>query len=231
MNAPRFAVSLMCMDFANVAEQISALNKHADSFHLDVMDGHFAPNLALSPDWISAIVPYTKIRTEVHLMADEPERWIEPLAHAGVDIISPHVETIHNDAFRIMNRIKENGCRTGLVLNPLTPFEEVKLLLPRVDLLTFMSVDIGFAGQSFIDEVLPKIRQAVEFREREGLNYEIQIDGHCFEGTYKKVRESGADTFIVGNAGLFNLSKDVDEAWSLMLDTYERATGEKVDRK
>lgn len=220
---PHFAVSLMCMDLAHPAGQIEQLNKHAYSFHYDLMDGHFAPNMALSPDWIKAITPYSTIRNEVHLMADDPERWLEPLAQAGADVISPHAEAIGNDAFRIMNRIDELGCKCGLVVNPMTPFNQVELLLDRVDLLTFMTVDTGFAGQPFIDEVLGKIRQACRFREKEGLDYEIQVDGHCFSGTFAKVTKSGADTLILGNAGLFSLNHDMDRAWKIMEQTYDEA--------
>ncbi|PLS32128.1 ribulose-phosphate 3-epimerase [Bifidobacterium margollesii] len=227
----KFAVSLMCMDFANAARQITVLNRYADSYHFDVMDGHFAPNLALSPDWIKALTPYSTVRNEVHLMAEDPGRWLEPLAEAGADVISPHIETLHANAFRTMNRIRELGCGTGLVVNPMTPFEDVKMVLPRVDLLTFMTVDVGFAGQPFIDEVLDKIREAVEYRQEHGLDYEIQIDGHCFEGTFAKAHASGADTLILGNAGLFSLSDDLDVAWGKMLDNYERAVGEPAGEK
>ncbi|MCX8647791.1 ribulose-phosphate 3-epimerase [Bifidobacterium sp. B4107] len=220
---PHFAVSLMCMDLAHPADQIYQLNKHAYSFHYDLMDGHFAPNLALSPDWIRAITPYSKVRNDIHLMSDEPERWLEPLAQAGADIISPHAETIGNNAFRIMNQIKELGCKTGLVINPMTPFDQVKLLLDRVDLLTFMTVDTGFAGQPFINEVLGKIHQAYDFRNKEGLQYEIQIDGHCCPSTFARIANSGADTLILGNAGLFSLDHDLDRAWQLMEESYQAA--------
>lgn len=223
MSSPHFAVSLMCMDLAHAAEQIGILNQHAYSFHCDVMDGHFAPNLALSPDWIKAIAPYSQVRKEAHLMADDVDRWLKPLADAGVDLISPHLEAIRNEGFRVMDRIRSLGCGTGLVLNPLTPFEAATPILPRVDLLTFMSIDTGFAGQPFIDEVLPKIEAAAVFREREGLHYEIQVDGHCYADTFRRVVDSGADTLILGNAGLFSLSDDLEQAWKCMEHNFSEA--------
>ena len=228
MKSPTFAVSLMCMDFARAGEQVSTLSNFADSFHLDIMDGHFAPNLSLSPDWVKALAPYSDIPLEAHLMTENPERWIEPLVKAGVHILSPHAETLNRNAFRVMNSIKDHGCKTGLVLNPMTPFTEVKHLLPRVELLTLMTIDVGFAGQPFITEMLDKITEAVEFREHEGLSYEIQIDGSCSEKTFKQLREAGAERFILGNSGLFSLASDLGDAWHIMEEKYERATGEPI---
>lgn len=226
MPAPKFAVSLMCMDFANAGQQVATLSKHADAFHLDIMDGHFAPNLSLSPDWVKALAPYASITLEAHLMTEQPDQWIEPLVEAGVHTLSPHAETLGRNAYRVMNLIRSHGRKTGLVLNPMTPLAEVKHLLPRVDLLTLMTVDVGFAGQPFITEMLDKISEAVEFREREDLTYEIQIDGSCNEKTFKRLRDAGTDQFILGTSGLFSLAEDLDEAWRLMAEGYERATGE-----
>lgn len=226
MRAPQFAVSLMCMDFANAGQQVATLSGLADAFHLDIMDGHFAPNLSLSPDWVRALAPYSSITLEAHLMTEQPDQWIDPLVAAGVHVLSPHAETLDRNAYRVMNSIRSQGCRTGLVLNPMTPISEVRHLLPRVDLLTLMTVDVGFAGQPFITEMLAKITEAATFREREGLSYDIQIDGSCSEKTFKRLREAGADIFILGNSGLFSLAEDLTEAWHIMEEGYERATGE-----
>lgn len=226
MNAPKFAVSLMCMDFAIAGEQVDTLSRHADSFHLDIMDGHFAPNLSLSPAWLKKVLPNSSIRNEAHVMADDPDMWLEPLADAGVNVVSPHVETLNTHAFRTMNAIRSLGMGTGLVLNPLTTFDSVTPLLERIDILTIMTIDIGFAGQPFIDEMLGKIEQAAKFKTDHGLNYEIQIDGSCSEKTFAKLRNAGAETFILGNAGLFSLNRDLDKAWATMRANYERTTGE-----
>ena len=228
MLPPKFSVSLMCMDFAHASEQVTILNRLADAFHLDIMDGHFAPNLSLSPDWVKALAPYSTIPLEAHLMTEQPSRWIEPLVEAGVNVISPHAETLWRDAYRVMDAIKTQGCRTGLVLNPLTPLSSVRHLLPRVDLLTLMTVDVGFAHQQFIGEMLVKIAEAAKFREDEGLAYEIQIDGSCNEKTFRQLREAGADIFILGSSGLFSLSQDLAEAWQQMAASFEQATGEVI---
>ena len=208
METPKFAVSLMCMDFSIAGEQVSTLSQHADSLHLDIMDGHFAPNLSLSPEWLKWVLPHSSVRNEAHLMTTDPDYWLEPLAQVGVNVISPHAETLNTHAFRTMNSIRALGCGTGLVVNPLTTF------------------DVGFAGQPFIDEMLAKIEQAAKYKSDHGLDYEIQIDGSCSEKTFAKLRNAGAETFILGNSGLFSLDRDLDKAWAKMRANYERTTGE-----
>ena len=173
METPKFAVSLMCMDFSIAGEQVSTLSQHADSLHLDIMDGHFAPNLSLSPEWLKWVLPHSSVRNEAHLMTTDPDYWLEPLAQVGVNVISPHAETLNTHAFRTMNSIRALGCGTGLVVNPLTTFESILPLIERVDLLTLMTIDVGFAGQPFIDEMLAKIEQAAKYRSDHGLDYEI----------------------------------------------------------
>ena len=226
MEHPKFAVSLMCMDFSIAGEQVSTLSQHADSLHLDIMDGHFAPNLSLSPEWLKWVLPHSTVRNEAHLMTTDPDYWLEPLAQVGVNVISPHVETLNTHAFRTMNSIRALGCGTGLVVNPLTTFDSILPLIERVDLLTLMTIDVGFAGQPFIDEMLAKIEQAAKYKSDHGLNYEIQIDGSCSEKTFAKLRNAGAETFILGNSGLFSLDRDLDKAWAKMRANYERTTGE-----
>ena len=197
METPKFAVSLMCMDFSIAGEQVSTLSQHADSLHLDIMDGHFAPNLSLSPEWLKWVLPHSSVRNEAHLMTTDPDYWLEPLAQVGVNVISPHAETLNTHAFRTMNSIRALGCGTGLVVNPLTTFE-----------------------------MLAKIEQAAKYKSDHGLDYEIQIDGSCSEKTFAKLRNAGAETFILGNSGLFSLDRDLDKAWAKMRANYERTTGE-----
>lgn len=112
------------------------------------------------------------------------------------------------------------------MVNPLTTFESILPLIERVDLLTLMTIDVGFAGQPFIDEMLAKIEQAAKYRSDHGLDYEIQIDGSCSEKTFAKLRNAGAETFILGNSGLFSLDRDLDKAWAKMRANYECITGE-----
>ena len=159
-------------------------------------------------------------------MTTDPDYWLEPLAQVGVNVISPHAETLNTHAFRTMNSIRALGCGTGLVVNPLTTFESILPLIERVDLLTLMTIDVGFAGQPFIDEMLAKIEQAAKYKSDHGLDYEIQIDGSCSEKTFAKLRNAGAETFILGNSGLFSLDRNLDKAWAKMRANYERTTGE-----
>jgi D-allulose-6-phosphate 3-epimerase len=219
------------MDLAHAGDQLAELSNLADMFHVDIMDGHFAPNLALSPDWVKKLAPYATVPLEAHLMTEQPQRWIDSLAEAGVSVISPHAETLRQNAFRVMAEIAGHGCKTGLALSPLTPLAEVKHVLPRVDLLTLMTVDIGFVGQPFITEMLNKIDEAAEFRARENLGYSIQIDGSCSPATFGQLRQAGADIFILGNAGLFSLSPNLTHAWQLMRQAYQQATNEPAPRK
>ncbi len=220
---PEFAPSLMCMDFLKIQEQMEILNDWADYYHVDIMDGHFCKNITLSPDMVKVFSKIAKKPIDVHLMTTNPEDWIDALAKAGAAYISPHAETINTDAFRILNHIESLGCKKGVVLNPATPLNYVKHYLNRIDMLTLMTVDVGFAGQPFIEEVLDKIREAKEWKEKYGYTYKIQIDGSCNISTFKRLSNAGAEVYVVGSSSLFGkkldlkkscmqLEKDFDEA-------------------
>ena len=193
MNKDQIAVSLMCMDFLKIKEQLEELNESVGMYHIDIMDGHFCKNITLSPDLIKSFKKVSKLPMDVHLMTTEPNDWIETVAEAGADIISVHAETINGDAYRIYNEIERLGCKRGLVLNPATTLESVKHYLNRVDLLTIMTVDVGFSGQPFIEEMLDKIAEAKKLREENGYHYKIQIDGSCNPKTFKRLKEAGAE--------------------------------------
>lgn len=222
---PQFSVSLMCMDLMRAGEQLDVLNRHADQYHIDIMDGHFAPNITLSPDFVKACAQNTSRPLEMHLMVEQPNHWLELLAQAGATTISPHAETLNRDAFRTMNSIAALGCKAGLTLNPMTPVSEAQYLLERIDLLTIMTVDVGYAGQPFISEMLTKIEEAATFKSRHGLDYTIQIDGSCNGRTYKQLHDAGAEMFILGSSGLFNLDRDLDNAWHKAQAEFTAATG------
>ena len=194
--------------------------------HVDVMDGHFAPNLTLSPDFIKAASKYATVPLEVHMMCEKPAMWVEPVVSAGAKIVSLHAETIGNDAFRQYNWLRDHGVKCGAVLNPATPFNTVTSYLERMDLVTLMTVDVGFAGQPFIEEMLPKIEEAAEYKRNHGLSYEVQIDGSCNQKTFKRLRDAGAEIFILGTSGLFGKDPDVNKAWQMMQSEYEAATSE-----
>ena len=220
---PMFNPSLMCMDLLNIKEQLQILNTRADFFHVDIMDGHYCKNITLSPDMVKAFKKVSKVPLDVHLMTTNPELWINTVAEAGADIISLHAETINGQAFRLYNQIRELGLKTGLVLNPATPLSEAAHYLGRIDLLTIMTVDVGFAGQPFIEEMLDKIAEAKRLREENGYHYRIQIDGSCKPSTFKRLMDAGADVLILGSSGLFGLDQDLHEACRKMTESYRKA--------
>lgn len=223
-----FAPSLMCMDLGKMKEQFTVMDQHIKLYHFDIMDGHFCKNMALTPGLLKSFRELTKTDIDVHLMTTEPSDWIEMCAQAGATYISPHAETINTNAFRTMQTIRNLGCKCGAVLNPATPLSYVEAYLEYVDMLTIMTVDIGFAGQKFIDQMYDKIRQAVKLREEKGYHYQIQIDGHCNKENYRQLTEAGADILIVGNAGLFGLDQDLDTACRKMEQEYEQCMMDKA---
>lgn len=222
---PTFSPSLMCMDLLNAGAEVDVLNKRADAYHVDLMDGHYAPNITLSPDLVKALKARNALPLDIHMMVTTPTDWIETLAHNGATWISPHAETINVNAFRVINMIEQLDMKPGVVVNPSTPLVWLQHYLERIDLLTLMTVDVGFAGQPFVEQVLPKIAEAAAFRDKHGLKYTIQIDGSCNERTYKRLWEAGADRFIVGSSGLWNKSPDLDKAYDVMLEDFSRETG------
>ncbi|NLZ34747.1 MAG: ribulose-phosphate 3-epimerase [Clostridiales bacterium] len=222
-----FSPSLMCMDLLNIKEQIEILNERADFYHVDIMDGHFVKNITLSPDFVKAVSPVCKAPLDCHLMVTDPDNYIESLAAAGAAYICPHAETINSDAFRVINKIKSVGCKVGVVLNPATPLSYIQHYIHLLDKITIMTVDPGFAGQPFIREMLDKIKEAKTLKEEKGYNYLIEVDGSCNEKTFKELYEAGAEVFIVGSSGLFNLDKDLRVAWDKMISNMQKATGSK----
>lgn len=205
-SAPHFAISLYCSDFRNPAPQVEYLNTVADSYHVDIMDGHFSPSMGLCTSWIEQMLPLSTLRNEVHMMVTDPDHWIDQLVVAGATMLTPHVESLGAHAFRTLRIIHENGCGAGVAINPLTPFADVENLLERIDLITVMTVEIGYSGEPLIPEILKKIERLARFRDEQGLNYEIQIDGSCNEKNFKAMREAGANTFVLGNTGIFKRS-------------------------
>ena len=183
----KFAPSLMCMDFMDMKRQLEIMNRHMQYYHVDIMDGHYCKNITLSPDMVAAYSKVAALPMDCHLMTTNPGDWIEVLAKAGAAYISPHAETINVDAYRTLNLIESLGCKKGVVLNPATPLSFVEPYLNRIDMLTLMTVDVGFAGQPFIEEVLGKIALAKKWREERGYHYEIQIDGSCNTNTYRRL--------------------------------------------
>lgn len=216
MDKSKFSPSLMCMDLLNIKDQVEFLNQKADFYHVDIMDGHFVKNITLSPDFVKMLSSISTIPIDCHLMVTDPDDYIESLAKAGAGYICPHAETINAEAFRIINKIKAQNCKVGVVLNPATPLSSIQHYIHLLDKITIMSVDPGFAGQPFIREMLDKIKEAKKIKEQNGYHYLIEVDGSCNEKTYKELYDAGVEVFIVGSSGLFGLDKDLPTAWDKM---------------
>lgn len=207
--------SSMCVDLLRVGEQIPLLDEAMDWHHADVMDGHYCPNMALSPAWVKAFCSMAKKPVEVHLMVTRPSDWLEIFAKAGAKMIAVHAEVINANAFRTISQIRALGCKVGVVLNPATPFDYIKEYIDEIDRITIMAVDVGYSGQPMIPQTVKKIKEAADYKKAHGLSYEIQVDGCCGKSTYEIYGNAGADMFVMGS-GLFGLDKDLSKAIEMM---------------
>jgi len=194
------APSILSADFSKLGNEIKAVeDAGADWIHVDVMDGHFVPNITIGPLVVEAARQVTSLPLDVHLMIENPERYIEDFAKAGADLISVQVEAcVHLN--RTIQMIKESGLRSGVVLNPATPLSSVDWILKYVDLVMIMSVNPGFGGQDFIPNSLDRIKALRKMIQENGLTTLIEIDGGVNEKTIKAVSEAGADVFVAGSA-------------------------------
>jgi ribulose-phosphate 3-epimerase len=196
----KIAPSILSADFSKLGEEIIAVEQGgADYIHIDVMDGHFVPNITIGPLIVEAIRPKTKLPLDVHLMIENPDQYIEAFANAGADYITVHVEACRH-LHRTIQSIKSFGIKAGVVLNPATPVETIQHIISDIDMVLLMSVNPGFGGQKFIPEVLPKIRKVKELAEQKGAVIEIEIDGGVNPETAKDCIEAGATVLVAGSA-------------------------------
>ena len=205
----RLAPSILSADFAALARAIDEVTPEADLLHVDVMDAHFVPNLTIGPPVVKSLRKHTDLYFDCHLMMDNPGAYLEKFAQAGADGCSVHVEIGGTrDLIAEMRRLKLD---VGLAVNPETPFEAAEPYLGEIDLLLLMTVHPGFGGQTFIDEVMPKVAQARREIDRRGLRVALQVDGGINETTAPVAAAAGADTFVAGNA-IFGADDALDAA-------------------
>lgn len=194
------APSILSADFSRLGEEIRTVEAAgADWIHIDVMDGHFVPNITMGPLVVEAVRRVTKLPLDVHLMIETPDRYIADFARAGADLIAVQVETcVH--LHRSVQLIREAGVRPGVALNPATPLATIEWVLADVDFVLVMSVNPGFGGQQFIPSSLEKIAQLRMMIQTRGLSTLIQVDGGVNAGTIGAVAAAGADVFVAGSA-------------------------------
>jgi len=199
------APSILAADLGRLADEVKAVERAgADWIHVDVMDGHFVPNLTMGPDIVRAVRKVTALPIDVHLMITNPLDFVKPFAAEGATHISFHCEVI-DDVESACARIEEAGCAAGIVLNPPTPVEAVLPHVPRVAYALVMSVHPGFAGQEFIPSALAKLRRLREAKRESGAATLLEVDGGIKEGNAGEVRDAGADVIVAGS-GIFGHS-------------------------
>ncbi|MBO9130204.1 ribulose-phosphate 3-epimerase [Bacillus sp. 165] len=196
----KIAPSILSADFAKLGEEIKDVERGgADYIHVDVMDGHFVPNITIGPLIVEAIRPITSLPLDVHLMIENPDQYIPTFAKMGADIITVHTEACPH-LHRTIQLIKSHGIKAGVVLNPHTPVSMIEHVLDEIDMVLLMTVNPGFGGQSFIHAVLPKIKQVAEMVRERNLDVEIEVDGGVNAETARLCIEAGANVLVAGSA-------------------------------
>ena len=199
---PRIAPSILSADFSRLGEQVRVVEEAgAGQVHIDVMDGHFVPNLTMGPVVVEALRSTTTLPLDVHLMITDPEDYLESFIKAGADHISFHIEA-EGDKGAMLDLLEERGVGKGLAVNPATPAEEILEFLPRLDMVVVMTVNPGFGGQVFLGDNLDKVRRIRQEEEKLSLEKKlnIEVDGGVDRGTIGACLEAGADIFVVGSA-------------------------------
>ncbi len=211
MNPIKLAPSILAADFTRLGEQVeAAISAGAAHIHIDVMDGHFVPNITIGPLIVAALRPQAHaagVLLDVHLMIEHPERYLADFAQAGADILTVHVETCPH-LHRTIQMIRELGVKPGVTLNPATPLATLEPILPDVDLVLVMSVNPGFGGQSYIPGSTPKIRRLRQMLDAIGSTADLKVDGGIKTSNAAAVIQAGANVLVVGSA-IFNHQQSV----------------------
>jgi ribulose-phosphate 3-epimerase len=216
----KIAPSILASDFARLGEQVAEAEAGgADYIHVDVMDGHFVPNMTLGPVVVEAVRRSTNLFVDVHLMIEAPERYLAAFCDAGANNLTVHVETCPH-LHRTIEQIKELGCQAGVTLNPSTSLTSLEEILPYVDLVLVMTVNPGYGGQMFIEGMLPKITRVREMLEAVGSEAEVEVDGGIDRYTAPLVVEAGANVLVAGSA-IFGADEGIGTAIAQMRKAVE----------
>ena len=214
----KIAPSILSADFAKLGDEIRLVEAAgADWIHIDVMDGHFVPNITIGPLIVKAVRPVTDLPLDVHLMIENPDCYIPEFASAGADIIAVQIEACTH-LHRTLQLIRQNNCKSGVVLNPSTRIEGLEWIIQGIDLVVLMSVNPGFGGQKFIPATLEKIAGVRKMIDDRGLSIDIEVDGGVNSKTIASVAAAGADVFVAGSAvfGSADYAATISEFRSLM---------------
>jgi ribulose-phosphate 3-epimerase len=211
MGKVKIAPSILASDFSRLGEQVLAAEAAgADYIHVDVMDGHFVPNITMGPMVVDAVRQVTGLPLDVHLMIESPERYLAEFCAAGADVLTVHVETCPH-LHRTVQQIRTLGCRAGVTLNPATPVCSLEEILPYVDLVLVLTVNPGFGGQTFIQGMLPKIKRVRAMLDEIGSSAELEVDGGIGPKTAPLAIHAGADVLVAGSA-IFGATEGIEEA-------------------
>lgn len=214
---------MICSDLSQLGKQVDILDEAGvDIFHWDIMDGVFVHNFCLTPDMISACRPFSDLPFDVHVALIDPATFITEIADAGADIISLQFETTPH-IFRAVDTIHRSGKKAGIVINPITPLSQIEYILEEIQMVTIMTVDLGFAGQKFIRPMLKKITSLRKTIQERNLEIDIQVDGQINNHTYSDVVRAGANVLVVGTSGLFTIHDDLKTAVEIVREKINRS--------